>query len=1152
MSSPQPLEDEEMREAGPTQEGEDEEMKVDEGEDAQGSAAGSDDEGDPTAAGNDDSSEEEEENEEALRSVQQGFIVDEDEDEEAEESDAEEKRRRRKKKRRKHRRQVEDDLDEDDLELMEENMGIRAPGRKLTRLRRGRVGSESASPEPAPSRRAGRLSDEENDINDLQRIFDDERGGDDMEVDDYDDFIDDEGEEGEMDEEERKERRRVEREKRRALGARPEMAGIDPGAWDEIFEVFGDGRDYEWALEGEEGAEDIDEPAKPEMKYTDVFEPSEIKARHLTEDDDIIRMTDIPERMQLSTSSLSPNATLTTHDQFDFDNFVSDAAAWVAMRISSRITRDFFRPNAVHSSLLTALILAISRALELMLVKNFEVPYIHTHHRDLISHFDIEKRVRTELLSRDELWRVGILGMKFRALIERKQSLLKIYEKMNVQDGYFENDIRDKLDSIEAVADATEWLGMTHKDAHKDATEIQDDDGESRKFKKPTRISAYDTAKRTVTSRLAQGFGISAQDIVRNFIVNRKKALTFDQAIQPLNYAEEFVSDSAIARTPEKQLELARMIIATELGKDPLMRKEVRTVFEKNAVVSVLPTDKGNEKIDDFHPYHNFKYLKDKPIDKMTDSAQFLHILQAESEHLVTLHIRLPESVQNAFQDQLYNAFASAASDEIGKAWNAQRKEVVKEAMDKFLIPVGAKWAREWLREEVEDSLAKRCGDSLQDRINQAPYKVPDIEYGDIPSVLSISWGKGDPQKDAVHAVYLDEEGRLRDHIKVDNLFDTELKDQFLELIKRRNPDVIAVGGFTVNTKKLMEQLKQLVHGTTDEPQKKPDGAGAPPPTTAPNPPAPFSQPNDGWGGGNTQGGWGGAGADASSGGWGESTDGWGAASTTDGWGQPPTDATTGWGESKPDGDATGANAGNTSQDANGQQSSPARSKKPETAKDKQLPIIYVNDEVARIYQHSQRAENEYGRLPLVARYCVGLARYAQSPLNEYAAVGVDLTAISFDEAQPLVPREKLLLAFERALVNVVNTVGVDINRAVTDPYYQTLLPFISGLGPRKAHQLIQRLSAMGGTLINRFQLISENILPQNVFLNCAGFLRISREMSYRKSSKKRNRKDALDSVPDPLDDTRIHPEDYDLAKQMALDALEIDQDDVDDDAQAA
>ena len=62
------------------------------------------------------------------------------------------------------------------------------------------------------------------------------------------------------------------------------------------------------------------------------------------------------------------------------------------------------------------------------------------------------------------------------------------------------------------------------------------------------------------------------------------------------------------------------------------------------------------------------------------------------------------------------------------------------------------------------------------------------------------------------------------------------------------------------------------------------------------------------------------------------------------------------------------------------------------------IPVIYVFDEVARIYQHSKRAGDEYSALSPTAKYCVGLARYTQSPLIEYAALGPDITAISFEE----------------------------------------------------------------------------------------------------------------------------------------------------------
>ena len=59
----------------------------------------------------------------------------------------------------------------------------------------------------------------------------------------------------------------------------------------------------------------------------------------------------------------------------------------------------------------------------------------------------------------------------------------------------------------------------------------------------------------------------------------------------------------------------------------------------------------------------------------------------------------------------------------------------------------------------------------------------------------------------------------------------------------------------------------------------------------------------------------------------------------------------------------------------------------------------------------------------------------------------------------PQVSQERLLQCLERALVNVVNAVGVDINQAVKEPYLQKLLPFVAGLGPRKAEALIRNIT---------------------------------------------------------------------------------------------
>ncbi|KAI0780912.1 transcription elongation factor Spt6 [Trametes elegans] len=1027
--------------------------------------SGQDDEGEgdavPPAGASDDSSEEPEEDEEEERRIREGFIVDEDEDEEDEDSEEEKRRRRKRRKRRHHRLrdEEEDALDEDDLELLEENTGA-SFSRRLTRIRPGR---ETESP-PAPSSSKARAVVESSDdddldnddfprVQDIHNIWDDERAAagrddDDVDMDDMDNFIEYEDEEevgGAMDENEReqrrRERRRLEKARRRAFGSRPELAGIDQSAWEEIHEVFGDGHDYDWALVDDEEAAYEEEQAKPEMKYQDVFEPSEIRARLLTEDDDLIRAQDIPERMQLATSSLSTSSTLSLHKPLT-ESDLDDAASWVITRLSSRKERDFFRGDGQYHHLLSDLVQAITCALRYLFVQEFEVPYIWTHKRDYISFFDPKHpRAPVELLSLDDLWRLYAMGQKFRSLLERRTALDALYSRLGVSDDYFENEVRKRIETAEMAADATEWLGMKYREekrSNRFDVHFHDDEEQTevRKHKMPSRVSAYELAKKTIVSKLAEGFGIKPHEVVLNFISDHNTHFVEEQELNPLAYAEQFVDpDATRAQPAEELLARARMIIATELGKDPLLRQEMRNTFKNNSLVSVVPTERGISKIDEHHPYYNFKYLLNKNAVDMLQSAQFLNILAAESEHLVTVSITLTAEAKANFERKLNDAFASDSFSDTARAWNEERSRIVQETLEQHLIPVAVKWTREWIREESEDYLAKQCAQSLRERIDVAPYTAPGMKRGDTPSVMAMSWGKGDPHKDSIAVVFLDEAGRLREHTRLDNLVNTENQDGFLDMIKRRRPDVIAVGGFSIATTKLARRIKELIDGSK--------------------------------------------------------------------------------------------NSGDRSDEV------------PST------PVIYVHDDVARIYQHSPRANEEFSALTAIGKYCIGLARYVQSPLNEYAALGSDITAITFeDEYQQLLPKEKLLSALERVLVDVVNKVGVDINRAVTDSYYQHLLRFVCGLGPRKAQVLVKKIASMGGNLVNRAQFINNSLLTTKIFLNAAGFLRIVQD-SDPKPAKNRHGEEI--DVPDPLDSTRVHPEDYELARKMATDALELDEEDIHD-----
>ena len=124
---------------------------------------------------------------------------------------------------------------------------------------------------------------------------------------------------------------------------------------------------------------------------------------------------------------------------------------------------------------------------------------------------------------------------------------------------------------------------------------------------------------------------------------------------------------------------------------------------------------------------------------------------------------------------------------------------------------------------------------------------------------------------------------------------------------------------------------------------------------------------------------------------------------------------------------------------------------------------------------------------------------------------------------------------YETVFVDIVNMVGVGINEALRDPYASQLLQYVAGLGPRKASGLLRNITAKLGTLVTRSDLIENELSTANIFFNCSSFLNIPFDEGTT----------VRDSSIELLDATRIHPEDYSLARKMAADALDLDEEDM-------
>ncbi|KIK19918.1 hypothetical protein PISMIDRAFT_658516 [Pisolithus microcarpus 441] len=120
----------------------------------------------------------------------------------------------------------------------------------------------------------------------------------------------------------------------------------------------------------------------------------------------------------------------------------------------------------------------------------------------------------------------------------------------------------------------------------------------------------------------------------------------------------------------------------------------------------------------------------------------------------------------------------------------------------------------------------------------------------------------------------------------------------------------------------------------------------------------------------------------------------------------------------------------------------------------------------------------------------------------------------------------------------MTNKVGVEINHAVMDSYYQHLLPLVCSLGPHKVNALVRKIVTLGGILVNHDQFIKSGLLTTKIFLNAAGFLHTPWDLDMKSVNNRHTDEDG----PDPLDATHIQPKDYKLAQKMATDSLKLDE----------
>ncbi|KAH8341802.1 hypothetical protein KR074_006796 [Drosophila pseudoananassae] len=198
------------------------------------------------------------------------------------------------------------------------------------------------------------------------------------------------------------------------------------------------------------------------------------------------------------------------------------------------------------------------------------------------------------------------------------------------------------------------------------------------------------------------------------------------------------------------------------------------------------------------------------------------------------------------------------------------------------------------------------------------------------------------------------------------------------------------------------------------------------------------------------------------------------------------------------------------------------------------IEVELIDNELAKIYANSKKGESDFKEYPALLKQAVSLARKMQDPLVEYSQLcdaDDEILCLRYHPLQERVPREQLLEQLSLEFINRTSEVGLDINLMVQNSRTVNLLQYTCGLGPRKGQALLKLLKQSNQRLENRTQLVTVCHLGPKVFINCSGFIKIDTS----------SLGDSTEAYVEVLDGSRVHPETYEWARKMAIDAMEYD-----------
>ncbi|OMO76033.1 hypothetical protein COLO4_25705 [Corchorus olitorius] len=242
------------------------------------------------------------------------------------------------------------------------------------------------------------------------------------------------------------------------------------------------------------------------------------------------------------------------------------------------------------------------------------------------------------------------------------------------------------------------------------------------------------------------------------------------------------------------------------------------------AVVTTSPTPDGKIAIDSFHQFAGVKWLCEKPLSKFED-AQWLLIQKAEEQKLLEVTVKLPEKSLNTFLHKyFYDAYFSKNVNRWAQQWNAQRKLIMNDAFNGFLLPSMEREARLLLTSRAKNWLLTEYGKVLWNKVSVGPYRKKEDDMDSEPRVMACCWGPCSP---ATTFVMLDSSGEVLDvlytgslTLRSQNANDQQSKkddqQRLLKFMTDHQPHVV-LGAVNLSCTRLKDDIYEIIFKMVEE-----------------------------------------------------------------------------------------------------------------------------------------------------------------------------------------------------------------------------------------------------------------------------------------------------------------------------------------------